>query len=74
MRFLRGFVRFWYDFLIGDDWRIAAGVIVALIVGAVLVRGDALSDSAITLFGLAAIAIGLITSLVLARRGARRQT
>ncbi len=27
---IRGFGRFWYDFLVGDDWTIAAGVVVAL--------------------------------------------
>jgi hypothetical protein len=27
---LRAFGRFWYDFVVGDDWRIAAGVVVAL--------------------------------------------
>lgn len=29
-RALRAFGRFWYDFVIGDDWKIAAGVLVAL--------------------------------------------
>jgi hypothetical protein len=27
-----GFFRFWYDFIVGDDWRIAIGVVLALIV------------------------------------------
>jgi hypothetical protein len=27
---LRQFGRFWYDFVIGDDWRLAAGALVAL--------------------------------------------
>jgi hypothetical protein len=27
---LRAFGRFWYDFVVGDDWRVAAGVAVAL--------------------------------------------
>ena len=27
---LTSFGRFWYDFVIGDDWTIAAGVVVAL--------------------------------------------
>jgi hypothetical protein len=27
---LRAFGAFWWDFIVGDDWRIAAGVIVAL--------------------------------------------
>lgn len=30
MRYLVGFLRFWYDFIIGDDWTVAAGVIVLL--------------------------------------------
>lgn len=29
---LRGFAAFWYDFVIGDDWRVALGVGVALAV------------------------------------------
>ncbi|TMM36005.1 MAG: hypothetical protein E6F99_17450 [Actinobacteria bacterium] len=37
MRALRSFAAFWYDFLIGDDWRIAAGVALALAVTALLV-------------------------------------
>ena len=28
MTALRTFGRFWYDFLVGDDWRLAAGVLV----------------------------------------------
>lgn len=27
---LRAFGRFWYDFIVGDDWTVAAGVVVAL--------------------------------------------
>jgi hypothetical protein len=27
---LRAFARFWYDFVVGDDWRVAVGVAVAL--------------------------------------------
>ena len=29
-RRLRAFGAFWYDFVVGDDWVIAAGVVVAL--------------------------------------------
>lgn len=34
MRSLVGFGRFWYEFIVGDDWRIAAGVTVVLAIGA----------------------------------------
>lgn len=30
MRALRAFGAFWYDFVVGDDWRIFAGVVAAL--------------------------------------------
>lgn len=30
MRYLGAFLRFWYDFIIGDDWVIAVGVVAAL--------------------------------------------
>ncbi len=34
LAFLRGIGRFWYDFIIGDDWKIAAAVVVVLLIGA----------------------------------------
>jgi hypothetical protein len=27
---MKRFAKFWWDFVVGDDWRIAAGVVVAL--------------------------------------------
>ena len=33
---MKTFLRFWYDFIIGDDWTIAAGVVIALAVTALL--------------------------------------
>ena len=38
MRFLVGFGRFWYEFIVGDDWTIAAAIVAALIATSVLVR------------------------------------
>jgi hypothetical protein len=26
MKYLRSFARFWWDFIVGDDWRVAAGL------------------------------------------------
>jgi hypothetical protein len=37
---LRAFGRFWYDFVIGDDWRLAAGALVALGVAGVVAHAD----------------------------------
>ena len=33
---LKGFGRFWWEFIVGDDWKIAAGVVLALLIGATL--------------------------------------
>ena len=33
-RWLRSFGAFWWDFIVGDDWRVAAGVVAALAVTA----------------------------------------
>ncbi len=38
MGFVVGFVRFWYDFVVGDDWTVAGGVIVALAIAALLAQ------------------------------------
>ena len=34
---MRAFLRFWYDFVVGDDWTIAAAVVVVLGGAAVVV-------------------------------------
>jgi len=39
MRPVRAFGRFWWDFVVGDDWRAALGVAVAIGATAVLVAG-----------------------------------
>ena len=38
MKWLKSFGAFWYDFVIGDDWHVAAIVIAVLAVTAVLVH------------------------------------
>ncbi len=31
MRFLITFGRFWYDFIVGDDWRLGAGTLITIL-------------------------------------------
>jgi len=38
MRWITQFVAFWYDFIVGDDWVVAVGVVAALALAAVLAR------------------------------------
>jgi len=30
MKYIRSFLLFWWNFVVGDDWRVAAGLAVAL--------------------------------------------
>jgi len=39
MSFLRGFGMFWYDFIVGDDWKLAAAVVVVAGIGCAFVSG-----------------------------------
>lgn len=36
MSYIAQFFRFWYDFIVGDDWSVAAGVVIALAITALL--------------------------------------
>ena len=38
MAYVKRFLHFWYDFIVGDDWAIAVGVVVSLALTAVLAR------------------------------------
>lgn len=36
MSYVIAFARFWYEFVVGDDWRVAAGMVVAIALTALL--------------------------------------
>ena len=40
MSFIRRFLAFWYDFIIGDDWVVAAGVVVLLVATGLLANAN----------------------------------
>jgi hypothetical protein len=40
MRYVVGFFRFWYEFIVGDDWLVAVGVVVALALTWLLAHND----------------------------------
>jgi hypothetical protein len=69
MSLLRGFLRFWYDFIVGDDWRIALGVVLVLGAGALLVAGDVLPDDVLMpLVGAGIVAVVSVSIVAGARR------
>lgn len=43
MKQLKSFGGFWYDFIVGDDWRVAVGVALALAVTFVLARSTTIA-------------------------------
>ncbi|HET9016094.1 MAG TPA: hypothetical protein VFN57_10890 [Thermomicrobiaceae bacterium] len=59
MRYIVNFLRFWYDFIVGDDWMVAVGVVAALILTIALARVGALAWIIMP----AAVAIVLTVSL-----------
>jgi hypothetical protein len=36
MKYVIAFGRFWYEFVVGDDWRVAAGIVAAIALTAIL--------------------------------------
>ncbi|MGH3096813.1 MAG: hypothetical protein ACRDMV_12535 [Streptosporangiales bacterium] len=45
MRLLAAVGRFWYDFIIGDDWKIAVTVVAALLVTVAVLLATPLDDA-----------------------------
>jgi hypothetical protein len=63
---VRRFGRFWWDFVVGDDWRVAAGVAVALGLTALLATTSAPAWLVLPL------AVAAVLWMSLARFAARR--
>ncbi|HEV7213270.1 MAG TPA: hypothetical protein VGN47_16280 [Blastococcus sp.] len=43
VRRLRAFGAFWYDFVVGDDWLVALGVLIALAITYLLAHGTTMA-------------------------------
>jgi hypothetical protein len=65
MSYLRSFLRFWWTFIAGDDWRVAAGIVVALSLTALL------EHNGIDAWWLLPVAVGLLLAGSLRRASAR---
>jgi hypothetical protein len=64
MKFLKDFGAFWYDFIIGDDWKIAAAVVIALAVGALLLTLDVFGDHVLAIVGSVLVVALFAVSLI----------
>ncbi|MEV6410030.1 hypothetical protein [Kribbella sp. NPDC051718] len=72
MKFLKGFGAFWYDFIIGDDWKIAVAVVTSLAVLFAAMKADVLGDGVLALLGGAVIVVAFAISLAIDVRPKRR--
>jgi hypothetical protein len=61
VKHVAAFLRFWYDFIVGDDWRVAVGIAVAL--GAT----SLLADDGVSVWWLMPIAVVVVMALSLRR-------
>jgi len=59
------FLRFWWDFVVGDDWRAALGILIALGIAALLVAGG------VNAWWVMPIAVALILAMSLRREAQR---
>jgi large-conductance mechanosensitive channel len=60
MKIVKQFCSFWYHFIVGDDWRIAVGVVIGLTVTTILTR-----DTILQIWWLMPILVVLMLSLSL---------
>jgi hypothetical protein len=65
---IKAFGAFWYDFVIGDDWRVAAGVVAALLIT------WAVSRSAVPAWWVMPVTVALLLPYSLWRATARKAT
>jgi hypothetical protein len=70
MSVITGFFRFWYDFIVGDAWEIAAGIILVLAIAAILLSRQILTGEVIA--PLAAAGIVLVVAASIAAEARRR--
>lgn len=64
MSIVKGLGRFWYDFIVGDDWKIAAAVVTTLGLGA-LIASSVADASWLPPVGAVALAAAFAISLLI---------
>jgi hypothetical protein len=72
VKFLKAFGQFWYDFIIGDDWKIAVAVVLSLVVLFAAMKAELFGDTGLTLLGGAVIVVAFAISLAIDVRPKRR--
>jgi hypothetical protein len=65
MRILKSFGEFWYDFIIGDDWKIAVAVVIAVGLVVAALEAKLFGDTGLTILGAILIVVAFATSLAI---------
>jgi hypothetical protein len=65
MRFLKSFGRFWYDFIVGDDWKLAVAVVLSLGVLVAAVALGLFGDAGLAVLGGVLVMVAFSISLVI---------
>jgi hypothetical protein len=65
---LRAFGAFWWDFIVGDDWRVAAGVVASITVTGTLAHAHRTVWWVLPLAVLTLLTLSLLSSVRAARR------
>jgi len=73
MRYLKAFGQFWYDFIIGDDWKIAVAVVLGLGVLGVAMTAKLFGDRGLTILGGLLIVACFAASLAIDVRPRRKR-
>ena len=72
MKFLKAFGEFWYDFIVGDDWKIAVGVVVALAVLLAALKAKLFGDTGLTILGGVLVVAAFTVTLTIDTRSKSR--
>jgi len=67
-RWVRAFGAFWWDFIVGDDWRIAFGVVSAFVVTGLLAHVGVPAWWVVPVVALTMLAASVTRAAVLAKR------
>lgn len=71
--FVKSFGRFWYDFIVGDDWKLAVAVVGTLALTLAGVYLGLLGPTSATIFGAVLLAVAFVVSMTIDVRRARRE-
>lgn len=72
MKFLKSVGEFWYDFIIGDDWKIFAGVVVALAILLAAVKAKLFGGAGLTVLGGVLVVVAFAITLTIDTRSKSR--